>query len=200
MPLKLEKIFPEKCYLLRSKDTFLFRFCNGAFGSKWAGVWNLGKKFIEYFAFQVNGEWLDFKNVVNFEYGWDWAVHEYKLNSLPIKVKEIIRCLGNGIEIELQTGEEVDISLEIGVNIRKFDENEHKRKYWTKVGKNKLEIGSKLGSLEISCNKNFEFEKWDLYRKHFPGKYVQYLGWKWYFEDTVQDVYNPGILKVKGRE
>ena len=55
-------------HILAKNGTFICRFNDGEFGSKWCGIWKEGTKYFDYFAFAADDEWLSSSNIQSFKY------------------------------------------------------------------------------------------------------------------------------------
>ncbi len=181
-----------KSFLLSKNGTFLFLFCNGAFGSKWAGLWHNSTKFIEYLAFRVNGKWLSPENFKSIKYNGITAEITYDIGE---KIKQSIVVGPGNLSIKIQSNKEVEVDLELGMNIRKRDENIHNREYTITTNKG-LRIKNSLGSLKIDTESS-QFTPMNLRERHFPGKYANNKGYDWQEEE--QEKFVPGIISKTGK-
>jgi len=127
----------EKCYVISSNKSFIFRFANSYFGSKWCGIWKMPIKLIDYFAYKIildgTEKWLSAGNQIEMHLSKNLAIHSYEIS--PISIQEKVYPRGSCIVSELSlknnsnTDKEVDVILEFAVNIRKYEENYTLREY-----------------------------------------------------------------------
>ena len=68
-------------YFLSNKDAFFYRYCDTGFKDKWTGFWSAGTKFLEFFDFQVNNEFLGEKNCISVYYDSLKAIHSHELSN-----------------------------------------------------------------------------------------------------------------------
>ncbi|MEM5836360.1 MAG: amylo-alpha-1,6-glucosidase [Candidatus Aenigmatarchaeota archaeon] len=177
-----------KCYFLTGRKAFFHRFCDSGFRTKWTGFWSGSKKFLDYFAFRINDEWLSPKNCVEVDLDDFSFTHVYSLNGIKVSEKlsipEKAKALVCKLSIENQgKTKELEIFPEIGINIRDREENWHDRKYWSKKHENMLLINSEKGSLVIWISIPFEISGQEIYRDHFPGE--------------LERCYIPGKISIK---
>jgi glycogen debranching enzyme len=193
----VSEIIMKKCYLLGGKDAFLFRFNDTAFGSKWSGLWFPQKKVMDYYAYQINDQWLGTENCVSFKRSAGIAKHDFKVKGLAVSETTCVPIQGRGLISNLsirnrgKRSVDLNIALKPGVNIRHIWENGHSRKYMAK-GKSIVKIKSDLMELFI-YGKSGVFHNEPTYKTHRPGYYINEWGWKDEFEQTV---YEPGLLDV----
>ncbi len=185
--------FNNKTYLLSSNGIWLFRFLNGAFGSKWCGLWNRDIKVLDYFAFKVNGAWLSPELIKGFEYDGISATHTYMVNDLEIKEK--ITLLPKGIAVRLISPVPLRVEMEIGVNHRYRHENIHHRSYEIEFSPGTLRISSSLASIFISAE-GLDFIRAEKRQKHYPGLYAASVGFDWQEEE--QEKFIPGSIIFTG--
>jgi len=147
-------------YFLANDVAHFHRYCDGGFKTKWCGFWVYDQKFLDYFAFKVNGKWLPLPYRV--EYNGDKSTFYYMDRDLELK--ETISLENHSLVIQLDANKKMDIEMEIGVNIRDISENYHERSY--KIFKTKpLRISSEVGTVSID-SKNLFFEEEQYYKKH----------------------------------
>ena len=107
----LHKNFSSRSYFLTNGKLIFHRYCDSGFKTKWTGLWLYDEKFLEYFAFKVNGEWLSPQNVFSFEFDGKVATHYYKLKEM--KVKEVLWLSGNSLKIMLELENETEEEKEV---------------------------------------------------------------------------------------
>lgn len=178
--------------MLSRNGSFLFLFGNGAFGSKWCGLWRDDLKFMDYLAWRVNGNWLSPDNFHSLKYNGTVAELNYNAGT---PVKERLCVADGGLVVELQARRKSEFDLEVGVDIRKRNEDIRNDNYSvTKRGG--VHVGNALGKLTIDAGG--EFTPINQYETHFPGKYSQEKEYGW--EESQQRKFVPGIFSMKGNK
>ncbi len=175
MDYVLAKDLASHSYILSGKNSFFLRFCDSGFKNKWCGYWFNGLKFLDYFAFKINEEWLSPENCKIFEYNHISSSLTFLLNDLDVKeflyLSDKTGCLVCLLTFKNKSPErkKIDLWLEAGVNIRSWEEDWHDRKYGVKFFENKLLISSEKGSLVLTSFPFAIFEHEEVYRDHFPS-------------------------------
>ncbi|MGC8516602.1 MAG: amylo-alpha-1,6-glucosidase [Candidatus Acidifodinimicrobium sp.] len=190
----------DKVNVLSKNGMFIFRFNDGEFGSKWCGIWNEDTKLVDYFAFKVNGEYLSSKNVNAFQiYNTQLERYDYKVGN--INASEDVFCSDNQVIVTLKSSAYSDVEAEIGVNIRKREENYIPDKtYNLEVIRNGFKVGYKDRTLYVYFNRG-DFNYSPIYGKHTPGEYARSKGFSKYFDDaSEQNKFIPGIIKASLKE
>ena len=186
-------------HVLAKNGTFLFRFDNGEFGSKWCGIWNGDKKYYDYFAFKVNGEFLSAENFVKLDfYNSVFAKHLFRPKTGPV-IEETI-CLDGALLVKLRPEFDCDVSFEAGVNIRDRAEDfiDNKR-YNITERDNSIDIGLD-GLTAMLAFDTGKFEKREYYGVHSPGAYARNKGYSKHFDDcAVENKYVPGVINAHVR-
>ena len=154
-----------KTFLLSNNGTFLYSFCNGAFGSKWCGLWHNDIKFLDYFAVRVNGKWLSPKNFREIRYDGINAEMVYDAGQ---KITQKLAVSNGNLAIRLDAEKSSEFDLELGINIKYRDENIHHRKYASRKHDG-LIVKNSLGGLKVHA-KNAQYTPVNISEKHFPGK------------------------------
>lgn len=174
MDLIVAKDLSDRSYILSGKKAFFHRFCDTGFKNKWCGLWAMPFKFLDYFAFSVNGKWLSPENCVSFSYNEASASHQFRLDELSIKeflfVPEETKVLVCILTLQgTSEQKEIKLGLEIALNIRKREENWNDRIYETRNIDEKIIINSEKGSFVFGSFPpgNSEFIK--QYKEHSPG-------------------------------
>ncbi|MEM5866530.1 MAG: amylo-alpha-1,6-glucosidase [Candidatus Aenigmatarchaeota archaeon] len=184
--LKVEK-FANKCYILSGKKAFFHRFCDSGFRTKWTGFWSGSKKFLDYFAFKVDEEWLSPMNCYEMNYDGSTFTHFYSLNGIKVSetvfVPEEAKALKCFLKFKGEEEKEMNIFAEIGVNIRDREENWHDRKYWSRKHDNMLFVTSEKGCVALWFSRPFDVSGQEIYKDHFPGE--------------LQRCYIPGKISLK---
>jgi len=166
----------KKCYLLAGKKAFFHRFCDTGFKTKWTGLWAGNKKFLEYFAFKINEEWLSPENCVRFEEDGATATHFFELDKMKVEesilIPEEFPALLCKLTFSNKTQEEInlEIKLEVGANIRKMEENWNERTYSKKFEENKILVSNELGVLAFGSSILGKDILSSYYKEHYPGE------------------------------
>lgn len=174
-------------FFLSNPSGFLFRFADTGFKNKWTGFWNAGTKFVEFFDFRLEEEFLGENNCFSLEYDFLKALHFHELrNGMQITQKLWMPRDKPFFVIELSSKKEIEAEFELAVNMRLVHENMHERKYCVKEGKH-LVVESDLGKLIVSGLKGKAFFQHNPeYRTHFPG-------------NEQQCYFVPGIFRLSGK-
>lgn len=184
-----------------SKDgTFLFRFNDGEFGSKWCGFWKKNVKYLDYFAFMINNEYLSSKNMEKFEF-YNSQFCRYYFRTKDGQVTEDVACDIDRVIITIKTDFAAEINSEFGVNIRTRNQNyaEGKR-YSLSTSRKKIGIEYNDKNVFISFDRG-DFVKNEVYSVHTPGIYAKQKGFSKYFDDlSPQNKYVPGRINARINE
>ncbi len=189
---------PERSYVLSLDGNWIFRFINSAFGSKWAGFWRKDKKYLDYWAFRVNGEWLSWENCIKFQHLGFEAVHEYETKNGIIK--ESIYIDGDGLSIKLVFPEKKDwkIELEVGIDIRDRLYRDFNTDYKINGDVGLISVENKTGRL-IFGNKFGKLAGRPRLERHFPGRYLLEMGYDWRYYENEEVKFIPGIYIIEGK-
>jgi len=142
----------DQCYFLSGRKAHFYRFCDTTFRDKWTGFWIMDKKFFDYFAFQIDDEWLSKDNIKNFEFHESEAKSIYETHLG--KITEIV-SMTDGEEIKLNLkNPKAKIIFEIGINMRNKSENWHNRSYEMKFKNSKEFLFLSSDKLYVRFNKN----------------------------------------------
>jgi len=175
MSLILAKDLFQRSYILSGKKSFLYRFCDTGFKTKWTGLWQGSKKFLEYFAFKINDRWLSPSNCHNFELSEIDASHHFSVNNLSIKefllVPELFPSLICLLSVQNSSSEQekVKLELEIAANIREREENWHDREYELKTQEKRVIINSSKGSMVFGSSPPGDLFLDKYYKDHYPS-------------------------------
>lgn len=175
MDFILAKDLSNRSYILSGRKSFLYRFCDTGFKTKWTGLWYGPKKFLDYFAFKVNGEWLSPSNNNSFEMGEIDAKHYFSVDDLVVKefvfVPENFPSLISLISVKNASDrqKEIEIELEIAANIRDRDENWHDRTYKLKSDEKRVIVSSEKGAIVFGSSSPGNFDASEQYRDHYPS-------------------------------
>ncbi len=182
-------------HILAKNGTFICRFNDGEFGSKWCGIWNGRTKYFDYFAFSIDNEWLSSKNISSFkQINSMLSILEYKTSKG--NVEEKVYCTSDGIIVQLTPSYSSRIMMEPGINIRDRNENYVEGKRYQLI-ENKNYIKASINGKSAVIIFPGEFEKEEIYDVHIPGKYARERGFSHFFDDlSVQNKYSPGKIFV----
>ena len=177
---------PDKAYTLAGRKGFVHRFIDTGFKTKWCGAWFPPLKFFEYFAFNINGEWLSPNNIAQFCLNKGRATHVFKLSGLDVSeelfVPKNLSAAVSVLGIKNTTGEKkkIIISLEAAVNIRTKAENIHQRGYTSSFSEVRKAVSVRSGSNcavfgmgKIPEASKQEFKRNEAYKEHSPGGILQ---------------------------
>ena len=178
-------------YILTNETSFFLRFCDSGFRNKWCGFWVEDQKFLEYFAFKINDEWLSPITCKKFYLNLNEGIHLYELNGL--KVEERISLLKNfpGLLCKLSFFNEeenpktVKLLGEIAFNLRKSWENWHDRKYQY-FYTNYLLVRNELGAIGLRTFPPLNFEPNAFYKEHYPSNEKQRCFLPGYFKESFE--------------
>ena len=175
----LGKDLSSRSYILSGKKTFLYRFCDTGFKTKWTGLWKGSKKFLDYFAFKINDKWLSPENCHSFELSEIDASHHFSVDEIKIKEFLLIPeaypslvCL-LFLENPSKKRKEVKVELEVAANIREREENWHEREYEIKTQERKVIVNSPKGSIVFGSSPAGNLFSKPFYKEHYPSNEKQ---------------------------
>jgi hypothetical protein len=189
-------------HVMSKNGTFLFRFNNGEFGSKWCGIWKENRKYFDYFAFKLGNEFLSESNFKKFSF-YNSQFSTMSFETISGKVVEEIKCHDDCVIVSVTPSYNTSISAEVGVNIRERDENylEGKKYELTEI-KNGVKVDFEGNSAFIYfLNGNFKLQEY--YGVHSPGIYAMKKGLTHHLDKgETQNKYVPGytIANLKADE
>ena len=174
MTFVLAKNLDKHTYIISGKRGYLFRYCDSGFKDKWSGLWST-KKFLDYFAFRINDEWLSPDNCKSFEYDGFSSTHYFELKELKVKeflfLPEKISSLVVILTIKnlSRMRKTLKVFLEAAVNIRDREENWHDRLYLKELVDNYVAITSSKGSIILGSYPNGKLVGEEKYKDHYPS-------------------------------
>jgi len=189
-------------HVLSKNGMFLFRFNNGEFGSKWCGIWKGSQKYFDYFAFKLEDEFLSEANFKEFSF-YNSQFSTFIFETSKGKVIEEVNCYDDSVLVSVTPSFDSAITCEIGINVRRRDENYEKGKRYnlTEIKNGlKTEINGKAAYVYFPKGK---FEKEEYYGIHSPGIYALKMGLTHYLDKgEVQNKYVPGniVYELKANE
>jgi glycogen debranching enzyme len=175
MSFLIAKELFKNSYLLSGKKVHFHRYCDTGFKTKWTGLWQDSKKFLEYFSFKINGVWLSPENCKSFEFSEVDASHFFKIDD--IEAKEFLEIPENlsslvcllTIQNNSESEKKVKVEVEVAVNIRDMEENWHERIYLTRFYDNKVVIESEKGCIIFGSPSAGNFISTPNYKEHYPS-------------------------------
>jgi len=165
-------------YILTNENSFFLRFCDSGFKNKWCGFWVEDQKFLEYFAFKINDEWLSPFTCKKFYLNLNEGIHIYELNNLEVEERITLLKGFPALLCKLsffnQSEEKSIVNLlgEIAFNIRKGNEGWHDRKY-EYFYSNYLLVKNELGAIALKTFPSINFEPNAFYKDHYPSNEKQ---------------------------
>ena len=189
-------------HVMSKNGMFLFRFNNSEFGSKWCGIWKGNQKYFDYFAVKLGDEFLSESNFKKFSF-YNSQFSTLLFETSNGKVIEEVKCYDDSILVSITPSFDSVITCEVGINIRKRDENYEKGKRYnlTEIKNGiKAELNGKAAYIYFP---NGNFEKEEYYGLHSPGLYALKMGLTHYLDNgEVQNKYVPGSItyKIKANE
>lgn len=153
---------------------FLHRYLDTGFKSKWSGFWAPPYKILDYFAFQVNGIWLNSDTLEGVEYGEEMIFH-HETDTLKIEERLMTPQGFPGVKVELSVENisdsinAVQAVMEPGIDIRHKSEDVSEEEYDYQREENRLIASRKERRLVIESDDidGFTGEKYG--KEHFPG-------------------------------
>lgn len=194
----------DRCYVIGGPAIWAFRFVNTAFGSKWCGVWTGEGKLLDYWAvaFEIDGKknWLGPETAKRFLYTPAAAEHGFEFPGLEV-IEKLAIAEGSKLKVKLifrnleNRTKEVKLFLELGLNFRKSWENCSKEVYVTKVEAQQTVFSARSGDVAVGHRLPTKFSE-VAYKEHFPGNYVNALGWERFDEKPQRCGVTTGISQI----
>jgi hypothetical protein len=189
MGLSFSDNLSNRSYILSGKHAFFHRYCDTGFKTKWTGLWAMPHKFVEYFAFKIDGEWLSPEKTNLFSSDEFHSEHRFTLKNLNVRefvfVSERQKSLVCKLVLEnlLPENENVEVELEAAINVREREENWHDRKYNKIFANGKVVVNSLEGCVVFGSLPEGRINSPEQYKDHYPsGEY--------------QRCFIPGIYKI----
>ena len=181
-------------HVISKNGMFLFRFNNGEFGSKWCGIWKADQKYFDYFAFKFGEEFLSEANFKKFSF-YNSQFSTLLFETVKGKVIEEVKCYDDSVLVSVTPNFDSKVTLEVGINLRKRDENYQKGKRYnlTEIKNGiKAEFNNKSAYVYFL---NGKFNKEEYYGIHSPGLYSIKRGLTSYLDKgEPQNKYVPGEI------
>lgn len=174
----------DKPYTLAGRKGFIHRYADTGFKTKWCGIWFPPLKFFEYFAFNINGEWLSPRNNEHLARKNGGVIHSFGTGGMGFEAEErvfapkrlpaIVSMLS--IKNTSDKKSNIEIVLEAAVNIRSKAENVHQRTYATSFSELRnaavVRGGGNcaiFGLGKTKCRASVSFDAQGSYKDHAPG-------------------------------
>lgn len=155
-------------------DAFLHRGLNTDFNTKWTGLWTPGYKLLDYYAYKVNGIWLNSENLEAVDYG-DEITYYFETESLSVQetvsMPEGLSDMKSELKIRNNRGDvkAVQIGLETGVDIRRRDEDLGPEDYSIQRDSKRVKVEADK-SLTITSDRELRNSGEPYLKEHFPGE------------------------------
>ncbi|MBC5792767.1 MAG: hypothetical protein H8Z69_01885 [Nanohaloarchaea archaeon] len=152
---------------------FIERYMDTGFKSKWSGYWSPPYKFLDYYAFKLNGVWLGPETLNATEYGESFAYH-HETDSLQIRENLKLPESHPGFKVELKiqnrTEEKkaVQIGLELGLDIRRKDQDIGPEDYNIEKNSGRVTFSSDDKKLVLSTKDEVKIEGNKHVKEHYP--------------------------------
>lgn len=164
----------EKVGTISNLNVFLHRSLDTGFKTKWSGLWSPSYKLLDYYAYKINGIWLNKENLQAVDYG-KHIKYYFETDSLSIEEKvttpENFPGLKSSLKLENKQDsvKAVRVGLEAGVDIREKSTDIPDQNYTVEKKQNSLTV-SKEREVNISSSKNLEIGKEPYIKEHKPGE------------------------------
>ena len=155
-------------------NAFIHRDLDTGFSTKWSGIWKPGHKLLDYYAYRVNGIWLDSDNLKAVDYG-ETITYYFETGSLHIEEKitapEGLSGVKSSLKIEnkLEEKKAVQVALEAGIDIREKSTDIPENNYKVERNKSRVKI-SRDKSVKITSNQELINAGEPYLKEHFPGE------------------------------
>jgi glycogen debranching enzyme len=169
----------DKSYFLIGKKCFFHRYCDSGFRTKWTGLWRLTRKYLEYYAIKINGEWCSPNNIQTFVEEKETAKYIYSLKDFVVEEEvfvpenEPILMIVLSVKNNSNETKDLKIEFEIAVNIRDWNEDWYERDYEITYRKNHFVVKSEKGKLAFVSSVNGNFIGYHFYKTHYPDGKLQ---------------------------
>jgi len=155
-------------------NAFIHRDLDAGFSSKWSGIWRPEYKLLDYYAFRLNGIWLNSENLEAVDYGEE-ITYYFETGSLHVQenisAPEGLPGIESGLKIENKSEKRkaIQIALEAGVDIRDRGTDVPDQDYIVERDKSRVKVSGNK-SLEITSDQDL-INTGEAYKKeHFPGE------------------------------
>jgi glycogen debranching enzyme len=167
----------DKVGTISNLDVFMHRSLDTGFKTKWQGLWRPPQKLLDYYAYRINGIWLDQENLEHVEYG-ESIKYYFETESLRIieevEAPEKFSGIKSRLEIENKLDERkaVQIHLEPGIDIRdKSSDIAENQDYNVRRTEENVKVEKEEGELEIDCSEKLSNSGEPYIKDHYPGEH-----------------------------
>lgn len=170
----ISKNIENKTGTVSNLQGFLHRSLDTGFKTKWHGYWSPPYKYLDYYAYRINGIWLDANTLESVEYG-ETLRYTHQLSSLTVieHVKmENLNGFKSVLEIKNNAGEKkaVQVSLEAGIDIRRQNADISEQDYSIEMNDKSINVSSGDKELTISADRKIISESRPHMKEHYPGE------------------------------
>ena len=164
----------EKVGTISNLNVFLHRSLDTGFKTKWSGLWSPSYKLLDYYAYKINGIWLNKENLQAVDYG-NHIKYYFETDSLSVEEKvttpENFPGLKSSLKLEnkQESVKAVRIGLEAGIDIREKSTDIPDQNYTVEKKQNSLTV-SKEKEVNISSSKDLKISKEPYIKEHTPGE------------------------------
>jgi hypothetical protein len=178
--------FQGKHYILANPRSFLCRYADTGFRTKWCGFWAPPIKHIEYYAYRIRSDsdqWLSWEDCSDFILNPWGAVHKFRISGFDVAetvfIPESKPALVSFLKIKNKGPKKrVSVLLEAAVNMRKKSEDWHARLYdsefsevrnWVMVKSETRPWFTAFGVGRMDRKIAISFTPKNEYKEHNPG-------------------------------
>lgn len=167
--------FKEKQGVISNINGFLYRDLDTGFSSKWSGYWSPPYKYLDYYSIKINGIWLDQSTLEAVDYGQNIKYY-HNLDTLKVEEEIVFPKDYPGFKVKLniknKTNDQkaVQLNTEVGVDIRKRDQDISSQNYNIKENKDSITVSKNNKNLKISSNNNLKLKGSQKIKTHYPGE------------------------------
>ncbi len=164
----------DKVGTVSNLDSFLHRSLDSGFKSKWEGLWTPSYKLLDYYAYKVNGIWLNEGNLEGVDYGEELTFY-FETDSLSIKetitMPDDLSGMKSKLEItnKHESVKAVKVGLEAGVDIREKSNDIPEAEYTVDISQKEIRI-SQDRELIISSSQEMLTSDEPYKKTHYPGE------------------------------
>lgn len=175
MKYTLHENLSETCGTVSNLHGFIHRYNDTGFSNKWTGYWSPPYKYLDYFAFKINGVWLDGDTLDATEYGEKFVFHH---STDSLNIRETVECPegvpGFKVKLEIENTthdmKAVQTKMEPGVDIRNKFQDLGPEEYAYDISESRLMVEKNNRKLVFSSNPVPEFDRRDELKTHYPGE------------------------------
>ncbi len=174
MKYTFQEDLSERKGVISNTHGFLNRYLDTGFKTKWSGYWTPPKKILDYYGIKINGIWLNENSLDGVEYG-DLLKYHHSTDTLDIEEKVVTPVEFPGFKIILnitnnsETKKAVQTVLETGIDIRRRTDDLGTGNYSIEEKESILKISNDIGRLTVGSKEEFDFNRKEVDRTHFPS-------------------------------